>query len=318
LINHSLFTEIALNYGFSELNISRVIKGGNSHVLKIESTHSKPLALKVYEGTKERRLRSLMHELEAYRVLHNNGIINVPRLRNYSEQFPSILCDWIDGDTPKVDRKSKDAIINCILELKSLHKKNQCNLNSVDSISSYDELIMQIEARHEQLVSVENFPRNLLNALESTLQIYSSHIDEGQLNIDTLSFSDFGVHNLLINHENTIFFIDFEFFGQDSSVKLISDLTAHPRGMYSSKEIMGIADLLEINRNFVKKGYLELIALKWAYIAAKRMVDLDSMRFVGRELDSEDPLNYISYLEYLGQNSNDTRFLTFLEFKSVR
>jgi hypothetical protein len=88
--------------------------------------------------------------------------------------------------------------------------------------------------------------------------------------------------------------------------------------MYSSKEIMGIADLLEINRNFVKKGYLELIALKWAYIAAKRMVDLDSMRFVGREVDSEDPLNYISYVEYLGQNSNDTRFLTFLEFKSVR
>jgi hypothetical protein len=122
----------------------------------------------------------------------------------------------------------------------------------------------------------------------------------------------------LINHENTIFFIDFEFFGQDSSVKLISDLTAHPRGMYSSKEIMGIADLLEINRDFVKKGYLELIALKWAYIAAKRLVDLDSMRFVGHEVDSEDPLNYISYVEYLGQNSNDTRFLTFLEFKSVR
>lgn len=47
---------------------------------------------------------------------------------------------------------------------------------------------------------------------------------EGQ----TLSPSDFGLHNALYNEDGQLYFVDFEFFGRDDPAKLVSDFLWHP------------------------------------------------------------------------------------------
>jgi thiamine kinase-like enzyme len=53
---------------------------------------------------------------------------------------------------------------------------------------------------------------------------------EEELTLDklTLSPSDFGFHNSIKNNNNELCFIDFEYFGYDDPVKLISDFYYHP------------------------------------------------------------------------------------------
>lgn len=45
--------------------------------------------------------------------------------------------------------------------------------------------------------------------------------------------SDFGAHNAILTPEQKIFFIDFEYFGWDDPVKLVSDFYWHPAMMLS-------------------------------------------------------------------------------------
>ena len=52
----------------------------------------------------------------------------------------------------------------------------------------------------------------------------------------------------MINDKNGVFyFLDFEFFGKDSTVKLFGDLFSHPKGTLTSQEIKNLANTLGLD-----------------------------------------------------------------------
>ena len=87
-----------------------------------------------------------------------------------------------------------------------------------------------------------------------------------------LSPSDFGGHNAIRDKSNQTTFIDFEYFGWDDPVKLVSDFYWHP-GMNLSPELQEywINSTKNIFKNDVTFeprliAYLPLFALRWCLI----------------------------------------------------
>ena len=100
----------------------------------------------------------------------------------------------------------------------------------------------QIRTRLNNLSKVSNSNQNLKTFITKTFLPLSKEIESNYYsrwpvnslnnNLDKkhliLSPSDFGLHNSLINSDNEISFLDFEYFGWDDPVKLTSDFYWHP------------------------------------------------------------------------------------------
>jgi thiamine kinase-like enzyme len=87
-----------------------------------------------------------------------------------------------------------------------------------------------------------------------------------------MSPSDFGSHNAIKEDSGRIMFIDFEYFGWDDPVKLISDFYWHP-GMNLSRELKAkwinlVKDIFKSDVSYELRlsAYLPLYALKWCLI----------------------------------------------------
>ena len=100
----------------------------------------------------------------------------------------------------------------------------------------------------------------------------------------TLSPSDFGFHNVLREADGKVVFLDFEYFGWDDPVKLVSDFLWHPA--------MNIAEDLKVR--FVQrmnvvfgndpcfqarlKAVFPLFGLKWCLILLNEFIPTESER----------------------------------------
>ena len=86
-----------------------------------------------------------------------------------------------------------------------------------------------------------------------------------------LSIVDFGINNVIIN-KNKLFFIDFEFFGIDNPVHLISDTIAHPANNLNLQEqIIFLENLIKSHNNTEEiinafNGTNILFDIKWCLI----------------------------------------------------
>lgn len=88
----------------------------------------------------------------------------------------------------------------------------------------------------------------------------------------TLSPSDFGLHNAVKRPDGSLAFVDFEYFGWDDPVKLVSDVLLHP-GM-SLRDALGRRFLAAVARRVIRPEafsarlarLMPLHALKWTLI----------------------------------------------------
>ena len=88
----------------------------------------------------------------------------------------------------------------------------------------------------------------------------------------TLSPSDFGFHNALKKPDGSVVFLDFEYFGWDDPVRLVSDFLLHP-GMDLSmdlkkKFLSGCLDIFSGDPEFTFRLKLlyPLIGIRWCMI----------------------------------------------------
>jgi hypothetical protein len=137
----------------------------------------------------------------------------------------------------------------------------------------------------------------------------------------TFSFSDLGTHNIIYS-DNRFNFIDFEFFGIDSVNKLVGDFLLHPRNDFNQFEI---TRFIEISNKIFKwnfdelKGFLPILALKWAVIAYGRT--LRELRLEsGNDLPKQKIMKskgtlYLEYFDSLWSSRNIDVFTTFRAFE---
>ena len=87
-----------------DLNISKVltkVEGGNSTILKVETSTGSFVAIKLYKGLPDRINRMLNRELSAIRFLKTHNFRNIPEILEVQNDLGLIIFKWIDGEIPK-------------------------------------------------------------------------------------------------------------------------------------------------------------------------------------------------------------------------
>jgi len=308
-------------YGFDESHLISTIKGGNSLIYKCKSSAGSNVGIKEYLGDYRRCVRSMEREVESLNFLHENKFAFVSNLISFNRSAPSICYEWIEGETPDINSLVKNQVISALVNLNSLYELNPNFPLAIDAISSTSELRKQITKRiPDAKIYLKNHPVTF-KALEKAVEnkkIYLQKYDE--LPINTFSFSDIGVHNMIMNSKFEVYFLDFEFFGADSKVKMLCDLLAHPRTIFSKDEILILARKLcvtDYEYNCISE-ILPEIALKWALITSRRVSNkfLFDKKSIHLFLDQIN--HFLDYSMYLGKIKTFDEVLTFPEYKKMQ
>lgn len=254
------------------VSVLKTIFGGNSKVfvLKVNNTS---LIAKKYMGETTRAKVSMEREIAALSFLRKNHFKLVPEIFDFRMQDSLVIMEFLQGRSPDANSKSMQEIILFLQTLKEIYKKDSSFPVSVEGISKTSDLINQIEVRIVQLES-QGLRSDLLKEVKNSfdeLRLRSYIEIEWE---PTYSVSDLGVHNM-IEMGGVIKFLDFEFFGSDSPVKVIGDFLLHPRNIFSDTErvqfLAQSARIFKIPYSVIVE-YLPLASLKWALIVMRRLV----------------------------------------------
>ena len=313
--------QLLSHYSFSGCEILEEFQGGNSQIMRISASDGMQYGLKRYSGDWDRRKRSLEHEVEAHKVLGGLKAIPMPKIIDHWFEIPSMLYQWVNGVKPTDIDGARSFLSESFRSLKSLHRVHKSSKIAVDAISNLMELKMQLNDRRLLIENVRGIPSGLSQQLGCLHKDVLSTITKDILiPFDTLSFSDHGVHNLLETESGKFVFIDFEFFGNDSTSKLICDLYLHPQGIYSSKELSEFNyELNPLSDSYIfNRVLLPTFALKWIYIILKRSIDWEKSLFIDRKSSAENTMIYIEYVDSLIREQAGGIPKTYLEFRNMR
>jgi len=221
--------------------------GANSRVFKID-TDKGTFALKFFRKGKSNFNDRLNSEQLALTLFKEHDINNVPSIYGKNLVDNCMLMEWIDGKV--IDKPTKDdwrQSVNFIKKVDSI--KNNIDLigfaKATEACLSASELISQVETRIDKLkqsssVHLHNlFNSKLLPLFNEVVEwVKVEYINYGMdifqdvdIKNQTLSVVDFGFHNALKKDNGEIVFIDFEYFGLDDPVKLVSDTLLHPHSL---------------------------------------------------------------------------------------
>lgn len=218
--------------------------GANSRIYKLEASDN-VYALKFYREGKKHFNDRLKSEKKALNLFHENGIFNVPQIYNFDLKNNCILMEWVDGE---IINKPESVDINNLSDfIISVDRvKNSINLEAhieaTEACLSASELMSQIKNRINKLeksdsVELLNFIQHYLSPLFEEVSYWvCDYYNENSMNTNnnldikfqTLSVVDFGFHNAIKTKNGDTIFIDFEYFGLDDPVKLVSDTLLHP------------------------------------------------------------------------------------------
>jgi hypothetical protein len=308
-------------YGFDESHLITSIKGGNSLIYKCRTSAGSYVGVKLYLGDYHRCVRSMEREVESLNFLYENKFAFVSRLIAFNPSTPSICYEWIEGETPNINSLVKNQVISALVNLNSLYELNPNFPPAIDALPSASALRKQIANRISQAkIYLQNYPATF-KALEKAVESKTSYLQNYEkLPVNTFSFSDIGVHNMVMNSKSELYFLDFEFFGTDSKVKMLCDLFAHPKTIFSKDEIFILAHKLcvtDYEFNCILK-ILPEIAVKWALITSRRvsnefLVDKKSVNLFLEQIN-----HFLDYSMHLGQIKTFDEVLTFPEYKKMQ
>ncbi|WP_027574039.1 aminoglycoside phosphotransferase family protein [Bradyrhizobium sp. WSM1743] len=219
--------------------------GGNNRVFRLEMAHRPPLALKHYPSDGRDRLGQ---EYDALTFLSRHGITSTPRPIAKDAEASCALYQWFDGDAAILHPQEDDAdqLADFLIELQKLRDADDAQTlrNASASIFSPEEAIVQYEQRLDGLRRASDDHPDLRAFIDDSLvpstaaAIRRLRRRYAELGRDpaadllpahrALSPSDFGLHNALRGEDGRLRFIDFEYFGWDDPVKLVSDTAIHP------------------------------------------------------------------------------------------
>jgi hypothetical protein len=228
----------------SEIESIEKLKGrGNSAIYKLHLSNTNKLAFKIYpEISYHDRLRS---EFKSTKIFKELNIKNVQRPVSFDSHLDVASYEWINGD--RVSTYGAKELKSALSFLKTLHKNSNAKqfINfpmAADACPRGLDIEMQIQRRllqfdlmSEKYSELEQFLKNEFKPLFKEIISWSraswpsnpSYIEPIQKDKLILSPSDFGFHNSLRSQNDNLIFHDFEYFGWDDPVKLISDFSHH-------------------------------------------------------------------------------------------
>ena len=219
--------------------------GGNNRVFRVEA-EGRVYALKQYPIQDRDTRDRLTQEFEALLFLTERGIDNVPTPRARESASRCALYDWIEGQPIDAANGAViEAMANLAGRLVDFGADPEATALVPASAGCFSgtDVIAQIDTRLSRLrqaaVGEETLASLLDETLEPAIQRFAQRA-QGQYDVAGLGFdrplpqserilspSDFGFHNGLRTADGRIHFLDFEYFGWDDPVKMVSDIRWH-------------------------------------------------------------------------------------------
>lgn len=293
-----------------ELDIagSEVVRGrGNSRIFQVTTSASMHYILKCYPDRHVDARPRLITEFSALQALFQLDL-PVPKPFFLFSELDWGVYENVQGEHAVPDaefvRSASDFVKKIYHTGKDTSTFDGFGLASEACLSG-EEIIKQIQRRLEKLKDVtlpylqefldKDFKYVFDFAHASAKKLmgdkFSEILDKQQR---FPSPSDFGAHNAILTNEGRIVFIDFEYFGWDDPVKLVSDFYWHPamalccslRGEWvrRSEEIFKLDEFFSYRLN----AYLPLFGLRWCLILLNEfLVNGISRRNYANPIDCE-------------------------------
>ena len=304
--------------------ISESIAGGNSQVLKGLLSDGTVIAIKEYEGSKQRIESMLSREQKAIAFLQENGLKNIPEILEIRSDLGLIVFRWIEGSMPLANHETMSSILKMYGDLKEIYDDGLFFDNAIDAAFSISEIHTQILNRIQHFDVTYPSPevKVLCSQITERLNLCLVNQVKGHtFHQKTFSLSDLGTHNIIFSGSSYAF-IDFEFFGVDSVNKLVGDFLLHPRNEFKEDDISRFThfvskisdwEMIELNK------VMPLLALKWATIAYGRtfnQVGRKVLKEISEELIKESKGTlYLEYFDSLLRGKSRDTFVTFRTFE---
>ena len=264
---------------------------GNSQIFRILTAKNHQFALKVYPNLVHDTRPRLVTETSAYELLKKSGW--TPQVVAADEEMNIALFEWVDG--VPISTVTDSLIDQCLL-FSAYLKKVYCRVGHGHAPASEACLSRlacagQIEERIKKLRLIEN--HELRYALDTVIVPLSNEtmawsernwpgsdsVETLRENQQTLSPSDFGLHNAVKVADGSVRFLDFEYFGRDDPVKLAADFAWHPAMSLSRAHkrrwITGVLALFgdtdTVRQRF--RAAWPLFGIRWALILLNEYLD---------------------------------------------
>jgi hypothetical protein len=273
-------------------NTERLSGGRNNEAIRIETSEGLFL-LKRYLNPKD-RIRRFNREVTFLKYCKELGITCTPKLLGQSLEDFAILQEFIEGVRPKtITKQHFESAIKFIYDLNREKVVNQYGFSkAADFLDSGESIVDNLRTRIKGLddskialvISAEKYktfkdafskvqnpdegPARSLNRLLEKMNRMPTR--------DFLSPSDFGFHNS-IETQHGLFFIDFEYSGLDSPLKLILDFLFQPDFLIDESQAEIACDSMGepygLRFTEIPREVKLLFALKWFMLILKRVFE---------------------------------------------
>lgn len=223
--------------------------GGNNRVFCLDMADGSRRALKYYPADQRDRLEQ---EFEALSFLAQHGIDLTPRPFASDRGENCALYEWFDGEAAVLRPQANDIdqLADFLIGLQKLRDASGASRLRTASAGIFSpvEAVAQCEQRLRRLLEQAPNDPDLRKFIDRDLGPSAARARErveeryARLGLDpatelapgqrALSPSDFGLHNAMRDRTGQLRFIDFEYFGWDDPVKLVSDTALHPGSQF--------------------------------------------------------------------------------------
>ena len=233
------------------LNAESAGRGNNNKVYRVQTTGGF-YALKIYSSQIGEPWDRLGTEFSALNFLYSNGFTCIPRAIAKDQKNNCALYEWIDGQPiASISNEELHIVVSFLLQIQSyIENKMAKSINNASaSCFSINQVLKQIDRRLRRLTDISSEMPQLKSFLRD--QFKPIYQDQCEIVFETLSKydldkdreleayelalspSDFGIHNTLRSTDGKLIFFDFEYFGWDDPVKMVSDAILHPGNSFS-------------------------------------------------------------------------------------
>jgi len=255
-------------------DLQPLTEGTNNKVYKVRIGRDN-LVVKSYAESINSTER-LFKEYNFLLLCQNNNINNVPKIKFIDENLIMICETYISGTNISSSSYYIEAMIIFISSLNSNIPLYDVNFNATDAIFTSEELFESVKERISKVQSDSSRDKELKELFGESFKLLVQDEKKNQsiknffdkFSRRVISPSDLGPENML--YSDKPFFIDFEYSGLDSNIKMALDLVTRPSinfEKYTNSQIEKLfLEVMGFKIDSIPLSLVQIFKLKWILI----------------------------------------------------
>jgi tRNA A-37 threonylcarbamoyl transferase component Bud32 len=255
-------------------DLQPLTEGTNNKVYKVRIGRDN-LVVKSYAESVN-SMERLFKEYNFLLLCHNNNINNVPKVKFIDKNLIMICETYISGTNISSSSYHIEAMIIFISSLNSNIPLYDVNFIATDAIFTSEELFKSVKGRISKVQSDSSSDKELKELFSEFFKLLVQDEKKNQsiknffdkFSRRVISPSDLGPENML--YSDKVFFIDFEYSGLDSNVKMALDLVTRPSinfEKFTNSQIEKLfLEVMGFEIDSIPFSLVQIFKLKWILI----------------------------------------------------